>query len=190
MIPAALAWFKMALIVSSGHPSASRCVAAVRDRIRTMWSAIASIILGVFGWGFARLVFEPMKEIVDLRRQAQECLIIHGDLAEDAPADERQAASDAFHRIGAGLVSRHIAAYPWVRWCCTLLGWDIHSAGFLLGMLGHSTQFEDYSRASLSPIVANIRYCLKLAVPETPPRVRALIEHANQAATIQPGELL
>ena len=59
-----------------------------------MWAAIASIILGALGWGFARLVFEPMKEIVDLRREAQECLIIHGNLAKDAPAEDRRAASD------------------------------------------------------------------------------------------------
>jgi len=32
----------------------------------------ASIILGAMGWVLARLIFEPMKEIVDLRREAQE----------------------------------------------------------------------------------------------------------------------
>jgi hypothetical protein len=161
--------------------------------IVTMWSAIASIILGATGWGFARLVFEPMKEIMDLRREAQECLIIHGNLAKDAPTEDRRAASDTFRRIGAGLVSRHIAAhpwYPWVRWCCTRLGWDIHSAGALLISLGNSTHFEGYTLANLSPLVVHIRCCLKLPTPETPPRVRALVEHAAQSGIIEPGDLL
>ncbi|MGA8548728.1 MAG: hypothetical protein WB678_00680 [Stellaceae bacterium] len=157
-----------------------------------MWAAIASIILGALGWGFARLVFEPMKEIVDLRREAQECLIIHGNLAKDAPAEDRRAASDTLRRIGAGFVSRHIAAHPWypcVRWCCTWLGWDIHSAGALLISLGNSTQFEGYSLANLSPTVAVIRCCLKLGTPETPPMVRTLVDHAGGTGAIEPGGL-
>jgi hypothetical protein len=101
-----------------------------------MWSALASIVLGAVGWGVTRLLFEPMKEIVDLRREAQECVIVYGNLAKDAPAEERRAASDAFRRIGAGLVSRHIAGYPWVRGRCAWLGWDIHSAGTIGGVSG------------------------------------------------------
>jgi hypothetical protein len=77
-----------------------------------------------------------MKEIVDLRREAQDCVIVYGNLAKDAPAEERRAASDAFRRIGAGLVSRHIAGYPWVRGRCAWLGWDIHSAGTIGGVSG------------------------------------------------------
>jgi hypothetical protein len=47
-----------------------------------MWSALASIVLGAVGWGVTRLLFEPMKEIVDLRHEAQECLIVHGNLGK------------------------------------------------------------------------------------------------------------
>jgi hypothetical protein len=155
-----------------------------------MWSAIASIVLGAIGWGCARFVFEPMKEIVDLRREAQECLIIHGNLAKDAPAEERRAASDTFRRIGAGLVSRHIAAYPWVPRCCTWLGWDIHSAGTLLISLGNSTQFEGYTLANLSPTVALIRRSLKLPTPETPPLIQALVENAGEPGSIEPADQL
>jgi hypothetical protein len=126
---------------------------------------------------------------VDLRREAQECLIYHGNLAKDAPAEERRAASDAFRRVGTGLVSRHIAtAYPWVRWCCARLCWDIHSAGYLLIGLGNSTQFEGYSLANLSPTVNLIRCCLKLPTPETPPMVQALVEHAGQPPSDEPGD--
>jgi hypothetical protein len=80
-----------------------------------MWSAIASVILGVIGWALAKLLFEPLKEIIDLRREAQECLLVYGDLSRDAPSDERHAAAQAFRRVGAGLVSRHLAAYRWVK---------------------------------------------------------------------------
>jgi hypothetical protein len=155
-----------------------------------MWSALASIILGAVGWGVTRLLFEPMKEIVDLRREAQECLIIHGNLAKDASAEERRAASDAFRRIGAGLVSRHIAAYPWVRRCYTRFGYDIHSAGTLLISLGNSTQFEGYTLANLSPTVALIRRSLKLATPETPPLIQALVENAGEPGSIEPADQL
>jgi hypothetical protein len=149
-----------------------------------MWSALASIILGAVGWGLTRLLFEPMKEIVDLRREAQECLIVHGNLGKEAPANERRAASDAFRRIGAGLVSRHLAAaYPWVRWCCACVGWEIHSAGALLISLGNSTQFEGYTLANPSSTVVHIRNCLKLPEPQTPPIVRTLVEHAGQPAS-------
>lgn len=35
-----------------------------------MWAALITIILGGIGWGIAKLLFEPLKEIVDLHRQA------------------------------------------------------------------------------------------------------------------------
>ena len=148
-----------------------------------MWSVlttIATIGLGAFGWFVTRLMFEPIREILDLRRETQECLIIHGNLAKDVPTEAyRRAASDAFRRIGAGLVSRHVAAYPWVRWWFVWRGYDIHSAGALLIGLGNSTQFEGYSLASLSPNVTLVRCCLKLPTPETPPMIGALLETAG-----------
>jgi hypothetical protein len=153
-----------------------------------MWSALASIILGAVGWVLARLVFEPMKEIFDLRREVQECLIIHGNLGKEAPAEERRAASDAFRSIGAGLVSRHVAAYPWARWCCARLGWEIHGAGALLISLGNSTQFEGFTLANLAPTVVHIRNCLKLPTPQKPPIVQALVEHAGQPASSEPQD--
>ena len=151
-----------------------------------MWSALASIILGAVGWVLARLVFEPMKEIFELRREAQERLIIHGNLGKEATAEERQAASDAFRSIGAGLVSRHLAAYPWVRWCCARLCWEIHGAGALLISLGNSTQFEGFTLAHLSPTVVHIRNCLRLPKPQKPPIVQTLVEHASQPASTEP----
>jgi hypothetical protein len=65
-----------------------------------MWAAIGSIVLGVIGWAGAKLLFEPIKEIVDLRREAQECLIVFGNLSKDAPPDDRGLAAGAFRRIG------------------------------------------------------------------------------------------
>jgi hypothetical protein len=101
---------------------------------------------------------------------------------------DRRAASDAFRRIGAGLVSRYLAAaYPWVRWCCAFVGWDIHHAGALLISLGNSTQFEGYSLANLSPPVADIRRCLNLPAPN-PPMLQTLIERAGQPGSIEPDD--
>lgn len=149
-----------------------------------MWSAIFSILLGAIGWGGGRLLFEPIKEIVDLRREVQECLIVHGNLSKDALAEERRAASDTFRRIGAGLVSRHIAAYPWVKWFCeTCLRWDIHSAGAFLIGIGNRIQFEGYSFVSVSPTVPLIRKCLGLPTPGTPPMTEALTEHVSAPAS-------
>jgi hypothetical protein len=77
-------------------------------------------------------LFEPLKEIVDLRREAQECLIAYGDLPREAPPDDRRNTAGAFRRIGAGLVSRHYAPYPWAIWTYGFVlrwwQWDIHSA--------------------------------------------------------------
>jgi hypothetical protein len=138
----------------------------------------------------ARLLFEPLREIVDLRREAQECVIIFGDLSKDAPPDERRTAAEAFRRIGAGLVSRHIAAWPWVRWFYDrYLHWDIHSAGAMLIGIGNTTQFEGFSVANASPIVPLIRNCLKLPSLQKPPTIRELEAHAAQPAPIEPNDL-
>ena len=134
-----------------------------------MWTAIATVILGGIGWIIVKLLFEPLKEIVDLRRQAQECLIAYGDLSKDSPADDRHAAADAFRRIGAGFVSRHYAPYPWANWTYDFilrwLQWDIHSAGNLLISIGNGTQSAGFSWANNSPLVALIREHLKLPNP-------------------------
>ena len=151
-----------------------------------MWAAIASFVVGVCGWGFAKLLFEPLKEIIDLRREAQECLIFYGNLSKDAPSDERRTAADSFRRVGVGLVSRHIAAYPWVAWASRQLRWDIHSAGALLISIGNSIQFEGFSFISVSPIVPQVRQCLRLPVPNRPPVIEALMQHAGQPNMDEP----
>jgi len=156
-----------------------------------MWSAIASVILGALGWAGARLLFEPLKEIVDLRREAQECLIVFGNLSKDAPPDDRRAAAEAFRRIGAGLVSRYIAAWPWVQWFCDqCLRWDIHSVGAMLVGIGNTTRDEGFSHANASATVPLIRTCLRLPTPEQPPMIRELMAHAAQPAPINPGSQL
>ena len=146
-----------------------------------MWGAIASVLLGVFGWMFAKLLFEPTKEIVDLRREAQECLILYGDVSKDASSEERTDAAVVFRRVGAGLVSRHMAAYPWVAWGIGRLNWDIHSAGELMISLAQKTQFEGYSHASISPFWPFIRDSLKLPIPKQSPNTRALMENLKQS---------
>ena len=140
-----------------------------------MSTALISVVFGICGWMIAKLLFEPVKEILDLRREAQECLIVYGNLSKDAPADERRMAAEAFRRVGAGLVARYIAAYPWVRPCVRHF-WDIHSAGALLVNLASSTQFEGFSHANVSPTVGLIRNCLRVPSLEQPPMMSALME--------------
>src|SRR5271154_4363481 len=95
-----------------------------------MWSSVLVIFLGALGWWIGKFLFEPWKEIADLRRDVQECLIVYGNLDKDAPENERREAATTFCRLGAGLASRHSAAYPWVRWFCErILRLDIYSAG-------------------------------------------------------------
>jgi hypothetical protein len=146
-----------------------------------MWSALASILLGVFGWVIPKLLIEPGKEIFDLRREAQECMIVYGNLSPEAPADERRTAAEAFRRVGSGLVSRHTAAFRWVTWWYERrLHWDINSAGALLIGLGNATQSEGFSYANLSSNVTLIRQCLRLRTPEQPSMIRAMMENAAQ----------
>lgn len=156
-----------------------------------MWSAIASVILGALGWAGARLVFEPLKEIVDLRREVQECLIVFGNLSKDASPEDRRAAAEAFRRIGAGLVSRYVAGWPWVQWfCARCIRWDIHSAGTMLIGIGNATRAEGFSHANASATVPLIRISLRLPTPEEPPMIRELMAHAARPAPINPGNLL
>jgi hypothetical protein len=146
-------------------------------------SVIISVVSGVCGWMIAKLFLEPVKEILDFRREAQECLIVYGDLSKDAPTDERRMAAEAFRRVGAGLVSRYIAAHPWVRWY--VRRWDIHSAGAFLIGIANSTQFEGFSHANASPTVRLIRDCLRLPSLGQPPMIRALMEDAAQPRPIE-----
>jgi HAMP domain-containing protein len=153
-----------------------------------MWTVIFTVILGGIGWIIAKLLFEPLREIADLRRRAQECLIAYGDLSKDAPADNRYAAADAFRRIGAGLVSRHYAPYPWANWtydyALNWLGWDIHSAGNLLISIGNATQSDGFSWANGSPLVMLVRQSLKLPSPEASSIERDLVESAVKPAPL------
>ncbi|MET4072609.1 hypothetical protein ABID58_007438 [Bradyrhizobium sp. S3.2.6] len=152
-----------------------------------MWSAISSIILGAIGWAGARLLFEPIKEIVDLRREAQECLIVFGNLSKDAAPDDRLQAAGTFRRIGAGLVSRHIAAWPWVAWFYhRCLHWDIYSAGTMLIGIGSSTLNEGLSHANASATVPLIRNCLQLPVLGEPTMIREMMDHAAWPAPLEP----
>jgi len=142
------------------------------------------------GLGHSEALFEgPVRRSWTCGRQAQECLILHGYLPADAPADERLECAPEFRKIGAGLVSRHIASYPWVRWCIRYLGWDIHSAGAMLIGIGDSTRKEAFSNASLSATVALIRASLRLSPPEQAPMIRELLAHAARPAPLDRGTL-
>lgn len=154
----------------------------------TILAIFLSAFFGALGWIIARLVFEPLNEIINLRREAQELLIIYGDLSKDAPPPERQAAGEAFRRIGAGLVSRHVASYSWVRWCCTRLGYDIHSAGQMLIDIGKATQFGGFSSANASPIVPLIRQSLRLPAPQPSPLMTQLHAHAAAPAPLHSNQ--
>lgn len=155
-----------------------------------MWSSLFTLGLGAGGWWISKFLFEPLKEIYDLRRDVQECLIIHGDLSKDAPEDQRGATATTFFHLGAGLVARDLAAYSWVRlFCVKFLGLDIYSAGGLLIGIGNDTRFSGFSFASLSPTVPLIRKCLRLPAPRVPPMIRAMQVHAGQPGVIEPDDL-
>ncbi len=156
-----------------------------------MWSSLFTLGLGAAGWWISKFLFEPLKEIYDLRRDVQERLIIHGDLPKDAPEEQRGAAATTFSRLGAGLVARDLAAYWWVRWFCVkVLGLDIYSAGDLLIGIGNDTRISGFSAPNLSPTVPLIRQCLHLPAPSMPPMIRAMQEHARQPGVIEPDELM
>lgn len=154
-----------------------------------MWS-LFMLGLGAGGWWISKFLFEPVKEIYDLRRDVQECLILHGGLSKDAPEDHRVAAGTTFSRLGAGLIARDLAAYSWVRWfCLKVIGLDIYSAGGLLIGIGNDTRLTGFSFANLSSTVPVIRQCLHLPAPKTPPMICALQKHTAQPGTIELGDL-
>jgi hypothetical protein len=154
-----------------------------------MWSAVASFLLGVIGWVITKRFWEPFKEIIDLRREVQECLIMYGNLAKDTPLDDRRAAAEAFRSIGAGLISRHIASNRAVTWWCnTRQHWDIYSAGIMLLGIADNTQSNGFSFANASPTVSLIQQCLQLPTPGKPPMIMALEESASRPGIIHPSD--
>lgn len=150
-----------------------------------MWATIFSFALGFGGWLFAKFIFEPYKEVYDLRREAAEALIIHGDLLPNAASDERREAAHAFQRIGAGLVARHFARHfaqyspPDWAYIWPLFGWDIHSAGQLLLSLAQVTEKGGFSNANISPNVMIIRSALRLPTPTQSSIEEALIQNVT-----------
>ncbi len=143
-------------------------------------NVIISVVSGVCGWMIAKLFLEPVKEIHDFRREAQECLLVYGDLSKDAPTDERRMAAEAFRRVGAGLVSRHTAAQRWVIWWCKhYQGWDINSAGALLIDLANYTKSDPSSPVRLESHVGHIRRYLKLDPPQEPEHGRFISSTAQ-----------
>ena len=143
-----------------------------------MWATIATIVLGAAGWVIARFLFEPYKEIRDLRVKAQEALIIFGNIGPSTPMDERLAAYEAFRRIGAGLVAREAAAPRRVG--LFRQRWDIRGAGEGLISLGNEIGIGSRGIAQLHSMASEIRDYLDLPTPKPSPSMqRALLKEGN-----------
>lgn len=164
-------------------PCYATTVREALGREQTMWPAITSFLFGAVGWFSVKFFFEPWSEIAVHRREAQECLIVYADLSPSASIEQRKAAAEAFRRIGAGLVSRHIAAHWWVRKYSCWRG-DIHSAGLLLIGIGNDVQQNGLSNLHALPIVELIRKSLWLRSPGKPPLIGELMDMAGAPAPI------
>lgn len=155
-----------------------------------MISALAGFILGVLGWLAARLLFDPCKEIIDLRRKVQEYLIVYGNIGKDSTQEWRKEAANAFRTTGAALVAWHVASYPWLKWIYKdRLKWDIHSGGEFLISLGNSIEFEDAYVSSGFPTAYWIRQSLKLQPVQPSAVAQTLREHTSQAAPLSDGHV-
>jgi hypothetical protein len=149
----------------------------------SMLSALLSIISGALAGGFAALVVLPVQQISDLRRQAQEAMILYGRLQNDASPAERQAAADMFRRIGAGFVSHYLARFRWTLLALRCLTWrklDIHSAGELLLNFYRLTHYGNLINLELHPDWEKLRKSLALPPLTVSPVVQANLEAFRQ----------
>jgi hypothetical protein len=113
-----------------------------------MWSAIASILLGVIGWFAASFFAKPLIDFLNLRSQVHEEIIFTGNvgaMVTDTPAYDK--AVDSLRRLGARVQAANVSASKPLRWFLSRAGYDLHKAGGGLIGLSNSLITTDGSRA-------------------------------------------
>ena len=95
-----------------------------------MWSAIASVLLGVVGWLGVSFVGKPLLDFLNLRSQVHEAIIFTGNVGPMATGgSDYEKAEDSLRRLGAKVHATNATASLPLRWYLSKAGYDLVRAG-------------------------------------------------------------
>lgn len=115
-----------------------------------MWSAIASLLLGVLGWGATSFFAKPLVDFLSLKKHVHEEITFTaniGAIVADTRAAAFDSAVDALRRLGAKVQATAETDSPVLRWFLGWRGYDLSKASHGLIGLSNSLHTEDGSRA-------------------------------------------
>jgi hypothetical protein len=95
-----------------------------------MWSAIASLLLGISGWFATSFVAKPLLDFLNLRSLVLEEMIFKANvdrIVEGTPA--YWTAVESLRRLGAKVQATDVTASPLLRWFLSKWGYDLATAG-------------------------------------------------------------
>lgn len=113
-----------------------------------MWSAIASILLGVAGWVVASFFGKPLLDFLNLKSQVHEEIFFTRNVdAMVTGTANYDKAVDSLRRLGAKVQAANVSASPPLGWFISKCGYDLVKAGGGLIGLSNSLAAVDGSRA-------------------------------------------
>jgi len=112
-----------------------------------MWSAIASILLGISGWLLASFFGKPWLDFMSLRSQVHEETIFTANVGGLADADDLRDAALSLRRLAAKMGATSVAAPRVLRRYLSLRGYDLDKAKGGLAGLSNSLASSDGGRA-------------------------------------------
>jgi hypothetical protein len=104
-----------------------------------MWSAIASLLLGIMGWIVTSFVAKPLLDFLNLRSLVLEEMIFTANvnqIVEGTPA--YWTAAESLRRLGAKVQATDVTAPPLLRSFLSKWGYDLTTAGSNLIGLSNS----------------------------------------------------
>lgn len=116
-----------------------------------MWSAIASILLGLIGWFAASFLGKPFIDFQNLRAQVNEEVIFTANLDPIAAGTQRydkvyDSAVESLRRLGAKMQATNATATSPLRWFLSQQGYDLVGAG--TNLIGLSNSLAKPDRAN------------------------------------------
>jgi hypothetical protein len=94
-----------------------------------MWSAIASVFLGVIGWLATSFFAKPLVDFLNLRSQVLEEMIFTANVDGLSDPVHLQNCRRSLRRLGTKVLATDVAA-PWLlRKFLARYGYDLHAAG-------------------------------------------------------------
>jgi hypothetical protein len=115
-----------------------------------MWSAIASVLLGVLGWGATSFFAKPLVDFLNLKKLVHEEITFTaniGAMVADTRAEAFDNGVDALRRLGAKIQATAETDSAVLRWFLSRRGYDLTKTSHGLIGLSNSLHSDDGSRA-------------------------------------------